>query len=116
MSIMEFRDGKVTRETQYFGDPSAGGIARAMGRADTLEMFEQALTIAENRSVSFACARARRRIERELDIPPESIARRDELAAMRRAIPALERLAHYERRAWSSGRARHPSVHATDRS
>ena len=72
-------------------------------------MFEQALTIAENQIVLIR-VRAERvaAIERELDIPPESIARRDELAAMRRAIPALERLARYERRAWS---ARERAIH-----
>ena len=72
-------------------------------------MFEQALTIAENEIVLIR-VRAERvaAIERELDIPPESIARRDELAAMRRAIPALERLARYERRAWS---ARERAIH-----
>ena len=29
VSIMEFRDGKVTRETQYFGDPFPPGPSRA---------------------------------------------------------------------------------------
>ncbi|MFK0165528.1 nuclear transport factor 2 family protein [Rhizobium sp. NPDC090279] len=29
VSIMEFRDGKVVRETQYFGDPFAPGPSRA---------------------------------------------------------------------------------------
>jgi hypothetical protein len=29
VSIMEFRDGKVARETQYFGDPFEPGISRA---------------------------------------------------------------------------------------
>jgi hypothetical protein len=29
VSIMEFRDGKVARETQYFGDPFAPGPSRA---------------------------------------------------------------------------------------
>lgn len=29
VSIMEFVDGKVTRETQYFGDPFAPGASRA---------------------------------------------------------------------------------------
>ena len=29
VSIMEFADGKVTRETQYFGDPFAPGPSRA---------------------------------------------------------------------------------------
>jgi ketosteroid isomerase-like protein len=29
VSIMEFRDGKVTRETQYFGDPFEPGASRA---------------------------------------------------------------------------------------
>ena len=29
VSIMEFRDGKVTRETQYFGDPFEPGPSRA---------------------------------------------------------------------------------------
>ncbi|NKJ05636.1 nuclear transport factor 2 family protein [Rhizobium sp. SG741] len=29
VSIMEFRDGKVARETQYFGDPFAPGSSRA---------------------------------------------------------------------------------------
>ncbi|MEG9525365.1 MAG: nuclear transport factor 2 family protein [Hyphomicrobiales bacterium] len=29
VSIMEFRDGKVVRETQYFGDPFAPGISRS---------------------------------------------------------------------------------------
>ena len=29
VSIMEFRDGKVTRETQYFGDPFEPGLSRA---------------------------------------------------------------------------------------
>ena len=29
VSIMELRDGKVTRETQYFGDPFAPGPSRA---------------------------------------------------------------------------------------
>jgi hypothetical protein len=29
VSIMEFRDGKVTRETQYFGDPFESGASRA---------------------------------------------------------------------------------------
>jgi hypothetical protein len=29
VSIMEFSDGKVTRETQYFGDPFAPGASRA---------------------------------------------------------------------------------------
>ena len=29
VSIMEFRDGKVTRETQYFADPFAPGPSRA---------------------------------------------------------------------------------------
>jgi hypothetical protein len=29
VSIMEFKDGKVARETQYFGDPFAPGPSRA---------------------------------------------------------------------------------------
>ncbi|MGH1588027.1 nuclear transport factor 2 family protein [Methylobacterium phyllosphaerae] len=29
VSIMEFRDGKVVRETQYFGDPFAPGDSRS---------------------------------------------------------------------------------------
>ncbi|WP_267361716.1 MULTISPECIES: nuclear transport factor 2 family protein [unclassified Methylobacterium] len=29
VSIMEFRDGKVVRETQYFGDPFAPGLSRS---------------------------------------------------------------------------------------
>jgi ketosteroid isomerase-like protein len=29
VSVMEFRDGKVARETQYFGDPFAPGPSRA---------------------------------------------------------------------------------------
>jgi len=29
VSIMEFRDGKVVRETQYFGDPFEPGASRA---------------------------------------------------------------------------------------
>ena len=29
VSIMEFRDGKVVRETQYFGDPFEPGPSRA---------------------------------------------------------------------------------------
>ena len=29
VSIMEFRDGKVVRETQYFGDPFAPGPSRS---------------------------------------------------------------------------------------
>jgi hypothetical protein len=29
VSIMEFRDGKVARETQYFGDPFSPGASRA---------------------------------------------------------------------------------------
>ena len=29
VSVMEFLDGKVTRETQYFGDPFAPGPSRA---------------------------------------------------------------------------------------
>jgi len=36
VSIMEFLDGKVARETQYFGDPFEPGPSRgAMGRANT---------------------------------------------------------------------------------
>jgi hypothetical protein len=32
---MEFRDGKVIHETQYFGDPfEAPGVAEAIGSAD----------------------------------------------------------------------------------
>ena len=35
---MEFRDGKVARETQYFGDPFEPGPSRAhIGRADGLK-------------------------------------------------------------------------------
>jgi Methylpurine-DNA glycosylase (MPG)/SnoaL-like domain len=37
VSIMEFLDGEVTRETQYFGDPFEPGPSRAMGRADALK-------------------------------------------------------------------------------
>ena len=37
VSIMEFLDGKVARETQYFGDPFEPGPSRAMGRADLLK-------------------------------------------------------------------------------
>ncbi len=29
VSVMEFRDGKVVRETQYFGDPFEPGSSRA---------------------------------------------------------------------------------------
>jgi hypothetical protein len=29
VSVMEFLDGKVVRETQYFGDPFAPGVSRA---------------------------------------------------------------------------------------
>jgi hypothetical protein len=29
VSVMEFRDGKVARETQYFGDPFEPGPSRA---------------------------------------------------------------------------------------
>ncbi len=38
VSIMEFLDGKVARETQYFGDPFEPGPWRAMGRADGLNL------------------------------------------------------------------------------
>ena len=35
VSIMEFRDDKVARETQYFADPIRGSrMARSMGRTD----------------------------------------------------------------------------------
>jgi hypothetical protein len=34
---MEFLDGKVARETRYFGDPFEQGPSRAMGRADALK-------------------------------------------------------------------------------
>jgi hypothetical protein len=30
VSIMEFRDGKVARETQYLGDPFEPGPSRAL--------------------------------------------------------------------------------------
>jgi len=39
--------------------------------------------------------------DRELDSKPAPIAERDEVDAMREAMPDLERLARYERRAWS---------------
>ena len=34
VSIMEFRDGQVARETQYFADPFDRAVARPVGRAD----------------------------------------------------------------------------------
>jgi hypothetical protein len=37
VSIMEFRDRKVARETQYRRSLRAGGLARSMGRAHTLK-------------------------------------------------------------------------------
>jgi hypothetical protein len=37
VSIMEFRDGKVARETQYFGDSFEPGPSRAMGRGTALK-------------------------------------------------------------------------------
>ena len=38
VSIMEFRDGKVARETQYFADPFEPGVfACSMGRANALK-------------------------------------------------------------------------------
>ncbi len=38
VSIMEFKDGKVARETQYFGDAfGAGTFARSMGREKCVE-------------------------------------------------------------------------------
>jgi hypothetical protein len=69
-------------------------------------LLEQALMIAEHEIVLIG-VRAERvaAIERAHDVPPKPIELRDELGAMRRAMPALERLARYERRAWS-GRAR----------
>jgi hypothetical protein len=69
-------------------------------------LLEQALMIAEHETVLIG-VRAERAtaIERGHDLPPKPIELRDELGAMRRAMPALERLARYERRAWS-GRER----------
>jgi hypothetical protein len=34
VSIMEFREDKVARETQYFADPRGSRMARSMGRTD----------------------------------------------------------------------------------
>jgi hypothetical protein len=37
VSIMEFRDGKVVRETQYFGDPFEPGSSRVHGLSGCIE-------------------------------------------------------------------------------
>jgi hypothetical protein len=65
-------------------------------------LLEQALMIAENEIVLIR-VRAERvaAIERAHGITPKPIELRDELGAMRQAMPTLERLARYERRAWS---------------
>jgi hypothetical protein len=34
---MEFLDGKVTRETQYFGDPFEPGLSRGHGSSECPE-------------------------------------------------------------------------------
>ena len=72
-------------------------------------LLEQALTIAENEIVLIR-VRAERvaAIERGYNVRPGSIVRRDEFAAMRHAMPTLQRLARYERRAWS---ARERAIH-----
>ena len=42
--IMEFRDGKATREPQHFGDPfEPGALASSMGRTQYVEMFAMKL-------------------------------------------------------------------------
>jgi hypothetical protein len=39
VSIMEFRNGEVVHETQYFGDPFRGaGLAEAMGSAECVTL------------------------------------------------------------------------------
>ena len=46
VSIMEFLDGKVARETQYFAEPfEPGAFARAMGRADARNVAVIRITI-----------------------------------------------------------------------
>ena len=40
VSIMEIRDGKIAKETDYFAQPfDAAAVARAMGRADRGELL-----------------------------------------------------------------------------
>jgi hypothetical protein len=74
--------------------------SRDVGRNPLL--LEQALAIAENEMVLIRVPAARvAAIERAHDITPKPIELRDELDAMRHAMPDLDRLARYERRAWS---------------
>jgi hypothetical protein len=96
----------ITRRNPLFSpllDRIAGAIC---GDDQNPLLVEQALMIAQH-EIALIGVRAERvaAIERGHDLPPEPIELRDELGAMRRAMPALERLARYERRAWS-GRAR----------
>jgi hypothetical protein len=78
-------------------------IARAICADDQNPLLlEHALTIAENEIVLIR-VRAERvaAIERRYAITPKPSELRDELDAMHHAMPALERLARYERQAWS---------------
>jgi len=92
----------VTRRNRLLA-PVIERIAKAICADDQNPLlFEQALTIAENEIVLIR-VRAERvaAIERGHNVAPGAIELRDEAAAMRLAMPDVERLARYERRAWS---------------
>jgi hypothetical protein len=83
--------------------PEIERLARAICAVDQNPLLlEQARTIAANEMVLIRVRAARvAAIERRHDIAPKPIELRDELDAMGRALPDLDRLARYERRAWS---------------
>jgi hypothetical protein len=91
----------ITRHNRAHS-PEIERLARAICADDQNPLLlEQALTIAENEMVLIRVRAARvAAIERQHDIT-KPIELRDELDAMRRAMPDLDRLARYERRAWS---------------
>ena len=49
VSIMEFKDGKVIRETQYFGDPFEPGDGRPAWRSASIPDRKDAAGILANR-------------------------------------------------------------------
>jgi hypothetical protein len=93
----------ITRHNRALS-PDIERLARAICADDRDPLLlEQALAIAENEMVLIRVRAARvAAIERAHGIAPQPIESRDELDAMRHAMPDLERLARYERRAWSA--------------
>jgi hypothetical protein len=105
LAALKHLDAMLTRDIALMADAICAGDTNPL-------LFEQALLIAESEMV-LRCVRAQRIavVERlryikamplaDLALKPTPIEKRDEVDAMREAMPDLHRLARYERTAWS---------------